>query len=242
MRLTDLSGIKLETSFNDRRITADYVADALREAINNGDLEDGAVLNQAALAEHFGVSRVPVREAMRQLQAEGLIDTRAHRLAVVRALDLERIVEICDLRAVVEGFVIERAVPHVSPEDLSEARELIAQMEEEHDHAAWLALNARFHGILYEPSGAQTSLELIEQLRVRGERYVRLWSRGSGIHRRDEANAEHVEIVRLVEAGDAAAARVAVERHIAHTRERLIVRAEQMRAAAEANGNGATTA
>jgi DNA-binding GntR family transcriptional regulator len=235
VRLTDLSGIKLETDFNDRRITADYVADALREAINNGELEDGAVLNQAALAEHFGVSRVPVREAMRQLQAEGLIDTRAHRLAVVRSLDLERIIEICDLRAVVEGFVIERAVPEIGPEELAAARRVIAEMEAEQEHSRWLQLNARFHTTLYQPSGAQTSLELIEQLRVRGERYVRLWSRGTGIHRRDEAGAEHDEICRLVEAREATAARRAVEAHIAHTRERLIVRAAQMRTA---NANG----
>jgi DNA-binding GntR family transcriptional regulator len=125
--------------------------------------------------------------------------------------------------------VIERAVPHVGAEQLGEARAIIAEMDAEHEHDRWLALNARFHSILYQPSGAQTSLELIEQLRVRGERYVRLWSRGSGIHRRLEAGEEHVEIVALVEAGDAAGARVAVERHIAHTRERLIVRAAQMR-------------
>src|SRR5215471_10919871 len=97
----------------DRRITADYLADALREAIHRGDLADGAVLNQAAIAAHFGVSRVPVREAMRELQAEGLIETRAHRLAVVRGLDVERLIEVYELRALLEGYLIERAVPHI---------------------------------------------------------------------------------------------------------------------------------
>ncbi len=96
---SDLSAVKLERGFSERRITADYVADALRDAIHRGELADGAELNQAALATHFGVSRVPVREAMRQLQAEGLIDASAHRLAVVRALDLERVVELYDARA-----------------------------------------------------------------------------------------------------------------------------------------------
>lgn len=218
---TDLTGIKLQPAFSDRRLTADYVADALREAIRTGELGDGATLNQAAIATHFGVSRVPVREAMRQLQAEGLIDTRAHRLAVVRALDFERILEIYDLRALMEGYAIELAVARIGPPQLEAARALERQMEREGDHARWLELNARFHELLYAPSGAETTLELIGQLRARGERYVRLWSDGGGLHRPGEAGSEHLEILGLVEAGDAAGARAAIERHIGHTRERL---------------------
>ncbi len=232
MRETDLSSIKPQAQFNERRITADYVADALRDAIHRGELADGATLNQAAIATHFGVSRVPVREAMRQLQAEGLIDTRAHRLAVVRALDLERIAEIYDLRAMLEGFVIERAVPNLSVADLAAAARLARRMDDESDHARWLELNAAFHALLYAPSGAETTLELIEQLRARGERYVRLWSRGSGIHRPAEAGVEHAEILRLVEAGDGPAARRAIELHIGHTRERLVAQHEAATAAA----------
>lgn len=233
MRETDLTGIRLQADLSDRRITADYVADALREAIHRGDLADGAVLNQAALAAHFGVSRVPVREAMRQLQAEGLIETRAHRLAVVRGLDLERIVEIYDVRALLEGFVIERAVPHVTPELLGRARAIDEQMRGSADHAHWLELNARFHALLYGPSGAETTIELIEQLRVRGERYVRLWNRGRGLHRPAEAGEEHETIMALVEVGDAAGARAATERHIRHTRDRLLAQGSAYAASAD---------
>src|SRR4051812_35366185 len=110
---TDLTGVPLGKGLRNRRIAADYVADALREAIHRGELADGAVLNQAAIASHFGVSRVPVREAMRQLQAEGLIDTQAHRFALVRGLDLDRLTEVYDLRAVLEGYVMERATSQI---------------------------------------------------------------------------------------------------------------------------------
>ena len=237
MRETDLSAVKLEPSLNDRRITADYVADALREAIRRGDLPDGATLNQAAIATHFGVSRVPVREAMRQLQAEGLIDTRAHRLAVVRALDIDRIAEVYDLRALLEGFAIELAVPRIDGELIEAAQSLLDAMAQESDHARWLELNGRFHALLYAPSEAEMTLEMIDQLRARGERYVRLWSRGSGIHRPDEAGIEHAEILRLVAAGDAASARAAVERHIRHTRDRLVAeRSERERSSTEPVG------
>lgn len=234
MKPSDLSAVKLERGFSERRITADYVADALRDAIHRGELADGAELNQAALATHFGVSRVPVREAMRQLQAEGLIDTRAHRLAVVRALDLDRVVELYDVRALLEGFAIERAVPLLTNADLRAARTLDEQMRGDVDHARWLELNARFHRLLYAPSGAETTLELIDQLRARGERYVRLWSHGPGIHRPLEAGEEHAAIVALCEAGDAAGARAAIERHIHHTRDRLMAHGSAREAAAAA--------
>jgi DNA-binding GntR family transcriptional regulator len=174
---------------------------------------------------------------MRQLQAEGLIASRAHRLAVVRGLDLERLEEVYDLRALLEGFLIERAVPYIDEATLAEVRAIDKEMRTETDHGAWLELNARFHRRLYEPSGAETTLELIDQLRMRAERYVRLWSRGVGVHRPAEAGREHAQILKLVAAGDAAGARKALELHIQHTRDRLVARGSQLRDAAAASGD-----
>jgi DNA-binding GntR family transcriptional regulator len=233
---TDLTDVKLQTGLRERRITADYVAEALREAIHRGDLADGAVLNQAAIASHFGVSRVPVREAMRQLQAEGLIDTRAHRLAVVRSLSLDRIVEIYDLRSLLEGYVMERAVPNIDAARLKKLNALEKEMRTVSDHPRWLELNARFHQMLYEPASAEVTLELIDQLRARAERYVRLWSKGAGIHRPKEAGREHAHILKLVEQGDGAGARKAIEEHVRHTRDRVI---ERGREEAARNGDAA---
>jgi DNA-binding GntR family transcriptional regulator len=221
MRTTDLTGIELQHGARDGRITADYVAEALREAIQRGDLDDGAVLNQAAIAAHFGVSRVPVREAMRQLQAEGLIESRAHRLAIVRALDFDRVVEIYDIRALLEGYAAERAVPGLDAGRLKELRALEREMRAVDDHTRWLELNADLHRQLYEPSGAETTLELIDQLRSRAERYVRMWSRGGGVHRPVEAGREHAEILRLAGKGDAEGVRDAIVSHIRHTRDRV---------------------
>jgi DNA-binding GntR family transcriptional regulator len=228
---TDLTDVKLQTGLTERRITADYVAEALREAIHRGDLADGAVLNQAAVASHFGVSRVPVREAMRQLQAEGLITMRAHRLAEVRSLSLDRILEIYDLRALLEGYVIERALPHIDTARLKQLTELEKEMRGVADHARWLGLNARFHQMLYEPSGAEVTLE-----GARAERYVRLWSKGAGVQRPKEAGREHARILKLVAQGDGAAARRAIEEHVQHTRDRVI---EAGRQEAALNGDAA---
>jgi DNA-binding GntR family transcriptional regulator len=89
--------------------------------------------------------------------------------------------------------------------------------------------------MLYEPSGRETTLELIDQLRARAERYVRLWSRGSGIHRPMEAAAGHARILDLVAKGDGPGARREIERHIASTRDRVVA----ARPADDADTNGA---
>jgi DNA-binding GntR family transcriptional regulator len=226
----DLSAIEVDATLTGRRITADYVADAMRRAINEGQLPDGALLNQADLAEHFGVSRVPVREAMRQLQAEGLIDARAHRRALVRGTDLEGLLEVFALRALIEGWLTEQAVRQIDEATIVTARELNESLKDEPDHAKWLTANAEFHSVIYRAARAELGLEILAPLRARSERYTRLWSRGSGIHRPTETYAEHKEILDLIEARDATAARAAVEAHVLHTRQRVVEAGRQQAA------------
>lgn len=214
--------LPVSKELQDRRRTSDYILDALREAIYDGSLPDGAVLNQVAVADHFGVSRVPVREAMRQLEAEGLINAEAHRRPVVRGLTLDRVLEIFDLRAMVEGYLVEKATPHIDKRYLDELANLIEGMDGKLDHRSWLSLNARFHQALYEPSQAITALQMAEQLRGRAERYLRMWSAGRGVHRNAEASREHERILEYVRTGDAFSARREVEQHIIHTRDEII--------------------
>lgn len=230
---TDLSAVRRDPSLQGRRITADYVADGLREAIQSGRLPDGAVLNQAAIAEHFGVSRVPVREAMRQLLAEGLIESEAHHIAVVRGTPLERIRELYDYRALIEGYLTERATPRLSAAEVKELRRKERAMRKIADHAEWLRLNSDFHDAILRAAGDHTGLELVAQLRSRVERYVRMWRDGDGIHRPVEAGREHARILDRIAAGDAEGARAAVEAHIRHTGERLVAHGESLLRAAE---------
>lgn len=224
----DLSVIDVATAQLGRRITADYIADALREAINTGKIPDGANLNQVELAERFGVSRVPVREALRQLQAEGLIESHAHRLSKVRTTDPERLVEVFSLRALIEGWLIEQAVPHIGADILAKARDINQQLRSEESHSVWLDLNGEFHRLLFAAAGAEAGMELLEPLRQRSERYTRLWSRGNGVHRPVQTCAEHDDILRLVAAGDAAGARAASEEHVRNTCEAVLEAGKQL--------------
>ncbi|MDW5598223.1 GntR family transcriptional regulator [Conexibacter stalactiti] len=197
-----------------RRTSSNHVADALRAAIDSGHLPDGAELNQVELAAHFGVSRVPVREAIRLLQAEGLVEAAAHRRAVVRGLDLAGLAESYEVRALLEGHLTELAVPHVDRSRLTRLGRLNRAMRSEGDELRWLALDAEFHRTLYEPAGRPGALEIVAQLRRRAERYVLMRSRPFAVEGTRHLTREHAQIVRMARAGEAANARAAVERHL----------------------------
>lgn len=219
---TDLSAIRLAARAKARRITADYVADALREAILSGRLPDGAILSQAAIAERLGVSRVPVREAMRELQAEGLIEARAHHVAAVRGFSLKRIGELYDYRALLEGHMTRRGVPDMSPAAIEKMKQKNEEMLSVSDHSEWLRLNGQFHELALRFGGDETGRELVDLLRQRGERYARMWRGGFGVHEPEAVAAEHQQVIDAIEAGDGDAAARAVESHIRHTGERLL--------------------
>jgi DNA-binding GntR family transcriptional regulator len=219
---TDLSVIRLTAHARARRITADYVADAVREAILSGRLPDGAILSQAAIAERLGVSRVPVREAMRELQAEGLIEARAHHVAAVRGFSLKRIGELYDYRALLEGHMTRRGVPDMSPSAIEKMRAKNEEMLGVSDHSEWLRLNEQFHDLALRHGGDETGRELADALRRRGERYARMWRGGFGVHEPEAVAAEHLSVIEAIEGGDADGAARAVELHIRHTGERLL--------------------
>jgi DNA-binding GntR family transcriptional regulator len=205
----------------ERRTMSDSVVDALRDAILDGQFTDGEELNQVALARQFGVSRVPIREALRQLQAEGLVRAAPHMRAVVQGLTLDRVLEVLDLRIMIEGYLLGRAVPLMTDADLDRLDELNRRMAVAPDQQNWLRYNQEFHQALYEPSGAEFALELARQMRGRIHRYVKMRSR-SGVERDDEANAEHERITEAVRRGDVERAKLELELHIAHTRDRVV--------------------
>lgn len=204
-----------------RRTASDDVADALRNAIVRGDFQDGEELNQVTLARHFGVSRVPVREALRQLQAEGLISAKAHMRAVVTALTTERVAEVLDLRILMESYLLRRAADRLTDQDVSELTELCDEMERTDDHEAWLALNSRFHAGLYAAAGADLALDLSQKLAARIQRYLHE-GRGDAVHRNSEANAEHRRILDAVSGGEVDEACSLLEAHIGGTRRRIL--------------------
>ena len=215
-------------NLRERRTAASTVADSLRAAIQSGALHDGVELNQVALAEHFGISRVPVREAMRALEAEGWISALPHRRAVVAAVSPRRVAETFEVRALLEAHLIEKSVAAMSAAQLERLSTLSHAMETMTDHSEWVAANREWHQLLLEPSGSQMTLELIAQLTSQVERYLNL--RGENVERESEAGHEHRDILRAVAAKDVASARTLLTAHIGLTC-RLVLAALEERSA-----------
>jgi DNA-binding GntR family transcriptional regulator len=214
-----MNSLRSLPALTERRTASDEVADTLREAIIAGTFEDGEELNQVELARHFGVSRVPVREALRRLEAEGLVSAEAHRRVVVPGLDRDRISEIFEIRALLEGYLLERAAPKLGPDELAALTDTLDSMDRARGHEAWLARNHEFHHQLLAGSDAPTTMDIIERLSGQVERYLR---RMGGIVRTDEAGREHRAIVDALERGAVKQASKALSKHVLSTRDAVV--------------------
>src|SRR5216684_1740841 len=107
-----------DPGLRERKTTTDYLAAALRTAIYDGQFADGEELNQVELANFFHVSRVPIREALRQLQAEGLVHIIAHHRTVVAGLTVAQILELIEMRAVLESYLLRKSAPNLDKPSL----------------------------------------------------------------------------------------------------------------------------
>jgi len=136
-----------------RQSLTSAVAEKLRDQIIRGEIQEGAQLRQDAIATQYQVSRIPVREALRQLDAEGLIAIVPNRGAVVPALSPNDIEELFSIRALLEPEVLKLSIPHLTEEDFSEAeavlRKYVSELRREDHVSAWGRLNWQFHSILY---------------------------------------------------------------------------------------------
>ena len=161
-----------------RRITvADSATNELRRRILSGELADGTPVRQDALAEDFGTSRIPIREALSRLEAEGLVASYPHRGYVVTALSRDEIKELFELRAMLEPELIRAAIPNMTETDLAVAEGILSEYASDldnHDIHRWGELNTLYHLALYNPSGKKRTIEIVRGLLVNTDRYTRM--------------------------------------------------------------------
>lgn len=142
--------------------THEFVYDTLRRAILGGTLPGGTRLVQADIATQLSVSTTPVREALRDLAAEGLVVFKPHSGAVVRELDIAELAELYDIRKALEPLAVRRSAALISPEEIATAQALARAMEQERDPARWAELNRRFHNVLEGASQAPFILSVLK--------------------------------------------------------------------------------
>jgi DNA-binding GntR family transcriptional regulator len=218
-----------DPSLRERKTIADYLAAALRTAIYDGQFEDREAINQVELAEFFGVSRVPIREALRQLQAEGLVQNIAHHKTIVAGLTLQQIVEAIEMRAVLEAHLLRKAAPIFQKADFDRLQKICRETDRIKDYGSeWVLKNWEFHRALYGRAESPTIVSMVERLQLNVERYAR---RAGGPERLRQAAAEHWQIVRALERKDAGKASTLLEQHIRNTA-KDIQRAQQKKPAA----------
>jgi DNA-binding GntR family transcriptional regulator len=168
------------------RTVEEMVTAAIREAVLSGVYGPGERLPQEHLAESLGVSRIPVRAALKQLEAEGLVVFVPHRGATVRALEATDVEEIYQLRILLEAFVLRSAIELVTPEELDELEGIAESLDTVDEGAEWLALRERFSDRLHAIAKRPLTAEIIAKLRADVGRYwlsLRLSDHGSGGHR-----------------------------------------------------------
>ncbi len=173
------------------------IEEKLRNAIIDGSLPSGTALRQQELATLFGVSRMPVREALRQLEAQSLLRVETHKGAVVAPLITEDAVDAYGLRILLESEALRLSIPLLDAEDLATARRCIEALEVETDYSKMGTLNRLFHMALYAKTPNKRLMRLVEEGLNEEERFLRfnLSSMGLGKLSQDD----HWELLRLAE-------------------------------------------
>jgi len=202
----------------ERHTLADSVYAQLRTAIVRGQLRDGAKLKQVELAEQLGVSRVPVREALRRLQAEHLVAAEPFQCFVVTTLTRPQVMELIDLREELEVIALKQSLKSPDLERrIREAKAAAKALSLSQDDQSWLASDRDFHRALNGGTTAVTAI--IEDIRERVHRY--LYSAPAVARRRSGVLKEHAALLAAFQAGDEQAVEDAIRRHVRGTRKHL---------------------
>lgn len=192
------------------------VAEVIREKILGGDIKAGEPLRQAALAKELDVSRIPVREALLQLEAEGLVNFEAHKGATVSEISSAQVCEIFELRAILEAELFRHSINRLTEQDFEEAELCLNKLEQAVEKGDTMSasgeLNTLFHNKLYCKANRPQTAEIVATLNQSCSRYVRMHILLAGGIK--TAPNEHREMLELAKAGETKKACTALKRHI----------------------------
>ena len=198
---------------SNRRPVHELIADSLRLTIMAGHHLPGERLNQEQLASFYGVSRMPVREALLKLQGEELVVSSPHRGFAVAELSVEEVEDIFTIRIMLEGLATRLAIPSMTSQRLERiAENLQRQQEYGHEMDARLELNREFHGVIYEAAKRPRLVALITNLRNIVEAYSRIYTSAEG--RAKATLHEHRRIYDACRQGDAELGEMLAQEHL----------------------------
>jgi DNA-binding GntR family transcriptional regulator len=201
-------------------ISSESIANALRADILRGHLQGGQPLKQDEIAAQFGVSKIPVREALVHLKAEGLVNFYPNRGAFVSELSAAEADEIYVMRIALEKEILARAIPHLTVSHLKQAGEILAAIDREENIAKWGELNWEFHSTLYRPANLPRVMETIQTLHTNIARYLVLYLAGMDYQKKSQR--EHRALLQACRDGDIEKATKILEGHLLSASTQLV--------------------
>ncbi len=196
------------------RLTAhEFVRETLPEGILDGSIAGGTRLVQADLAGQLRVSTTPVREALRDLAAEGMIELDAHRGATVHTISPENLSEVYELRCMLEVVAIEKAARRITADQLDEVRVIVDRMQAANLDTDWVMLHRDFHTKIYEAANSPRLRGILRKLLDATVMYVSVAVKSAPLDR-EHASDDHSHILRALENHDAPGAVAAIKHHL----------------------------
>jgi DNA-binding GntR family transcriptional regulator len=209
------------------------IRDTLRSEILGGELPGGTALRQDALAERFQASRIPVREALRQLEAEGLVVHHLNRGAEVARMNVDQLCELLDIRVALECHAAKMAVPNMVERDFEAMDRILDAYQASTDISEWAEYNRRFHLALSAPANNRRLRRLIEEYCLNTDRYTHVaMSQATG---KERPQQDHRKIVEACRRRDVQTVVALLEEHIMETRRELLATARAAEEAGEGN-------
>ncbi|WOF22699.1 GntR family transcriptional regulator [Microbacterium betulae] len=200
-------------------MTPDGIADGIASAIRDGVYDEGDQLVQEDLAKQFGVSRNPVREALRLLEARGLITIRDGGGATVRRLSPDDLAEVYALRVAVEPTIARPVIEGATSRAIARLRALAERMAQTSDTAEWLRSNFEFHQLIYELSDRPRTVSILTSLLTAAQPYAR--KNVEALGGRAQADADHIRIIETIVDGDPDALGSALVSHMTQAEHRV---------------------
>ncbi|MEM7731679.1 MAG: GntR family transcriptional regulator [Pseudomonadota bacterium] len=198
---------------------ADPIYEDLKCQILSGKLTSGQRLRQDQIAKQFGVSKIPVREALNRLEVDNLVVLERNKGAAVRRYSETEILQLLDIRIALECHALELAIPNMIGSDFRDMRDLLDDYAKCSEISEWSSMNRRFHHMLCEPSGNAQIISMIDDLQAKLGQYLRvLLSQAVGLER---PMREHGAILDACERGDSSVAVEALRNHIETTQKEV---------------------
>ena len=196
------------------------IADSLRADILRGKLKSGQALKQDEIAAKFGISKIPIREALIQLKAEGLVNFYPNRGAFVSELSAVEADEIYVMRIALETAILARAIPNLTIAHLKHAEEILNAIDREENITKWGELNWEFHATLYSPASLPHLMETIQTLHTNIARYLVLYLAGMAYQKKSQK--EHRAILEACRRGNTEKAVTYLEDHLRVASKQLV--------------------